>query len=138
MTGKTGRHPVELVAEVQSMELNLDYSGAYKLQLKDGSIVRADFAAEQWSILEGMHNHGQHRIRIVGQGDYVDGRLQRIISIDLKKTQRVWLPEDPEEPTLLHIIKEIHKRYPQDAWDDVPTDLAQNMHHYLYGRPKVD
>jgi len=47
-------------------------------------------------------------------------------------------PEDPEEPTLLHLIKEIHKKYPQDDWDDIPTDAAKNLHYYLYGRPKVD
>ena len=25
---------------------------------------------------------------------------------------------------------------PPEAWDNVPTDLAQNLDHYLYGFPK--
>lgn len=138
MPEKTGQHPVEVVAEVQSMELNLDHSGAYKLLLKDGSIVHADFTALQWGSIEGMHNHGRYPIKFVGAGDYADGRLKRITSIDPPKTDRVRPPEDPGEPTLLHIIKEIHGKYPQDDWYDIPTDLAKNMHYYLYGRPKVD
>ena len=70
MTEKTGRHPVELVAEVKSMELNLDYSGAYKLQLKDGSSVLADFTAEQWSILQSKHKQGRFPLNIVGEGEF--------------------------------------------------------------------
>ena len=138
MPGKTGHHPVEIVAKVQSMELNLDYSGAYKLLLEDGSVIHADFTPTQWDHLQSMHNRGRYPIKFVGEGDYADGRLKRITSVDLPNTERVRPPVDPEMPTLLHRIKEIHKKYPQDDWDNVPTDLAKNLHHYLYGRPKVD
>lgn len=138
MTGKTGRHPIEVIAKVQSMELDLNHDGAYKLLLEDGSTVRADFTGSQWSILESLHHRGEFPLKIVGYGDFNDGSLQRIVTIDLKKTERVWPPEDPEEPTLLHRLAEIRKKYPQDDWYDVPSDLAKNVHHYLYGRPKVD
>lgn len=138
MTEKNGRHPVAVVAEVRSMELDLDHNGSYKLLLEDGSTVRAAFTASQWGILEGMHNHGKYSVKFVGEGYYADGQLQRIVNIDLKKTERVRLTEDPEMPTLLHVLAEIRKKYPQDDWDDIPTDAATNLHHYLYGRPKVD
>ena len=135
MTGKTGRHHVELVAEVKSMELNLDYSGAYKLQLKDGSIILADFTAEQWSILQSKHKQGRFPLNIVGEGEFADGRLQRIVNIDVLKTDRVMPPEDPEMPTLWHKISEISKSV---DWSGVPADGAKNLRHYLYGRAKVD
>jgi hypothetical protein len=138
MPVKNGQHPIEVVAKVQSMELDLDHNGVYKLLLEDGSTVHADFTALQWGSLEGMHNHGRYPIKFVGTGDYTDGLLKRITSVDLTKTHRVIPPEDPEEPTLLHLIREIHKKYPSEMWDNVPTDGAKNMHHYLYGRPKVD
>ena len=138
MSEQVGQHPIELVAKVKSIELNLDHSGAYRLLLEDGSTVPADFTASQWDSLESMHNRGRYKLNIVGTGDFADGRLQRVVSIDLGRTDRVMLPEDPEMPTLLHILKEIWKKYPQDTWDDVPTDAAKNLHHYLYGRPKVD
>lgn len=138
MPGKTGHHPVEVVAKVQSMELDVDRNGSYKLLLEDGSTVHADFTAAQWDSLESMHRRGEFALKIVGEGDFADDRLKRIVSIDLKKTDRVWPPEDPEMPTLLHVLNEIHKQFPQDDWDDIPTDAAKNLHYYLYGRPKVD
>ena len=138
MTKKNGLHPIEVIAEVQSMELDLNHDGSYKLLLEDGSTVRASFTGSQWGHIEGMHNHGRYSIKIVGQGDYADGRLERIVSIDLPKTHRVIPPEDPEMPTLLHLLAEIWKKYPQDDWDGVPTDAATNMHYYLYGRPKIE
>ena len=135
MPGKTGHHPVEVVAEVQSMELNLDYSGVYKLLLEDGSTIHADFTPTEWGHLQSMHNHGRYPIKFVGSGDYDDGQLKRITSVDLTKTHRVIPPEDPEEPTLWHKISEISKSV---DWSDVPTDGAKNLHHYLYGRAKAD
>ncbi len=35
-------------------------------------------------------------------------------------------------------ITEMHKSMPADAWDDIPTDLAKNKKHYLYGHPKEE
>jgi predicted DNA-binding antitoxin AbrB/MazE fold protein len=33
-------------------------------------------------------------------------------------------------------VSELHEAMPPDAWDDLPTDLARNKKHYLYGHPK--
>lgn len=33
-------------------------------------------------------------------------------------------------------VKELHRDIPQDAWDVLPSDLAKNKKHYLYGHPK--
>ena len=35
-------------------------------------------------------------------------------------------------------VAEIHKSMPPGAWDDLPTDLAKNKKHYLYGHPKEE
>ena len=135
MPVKNGQHSVEVVAKVQSMELNLDYSGSYKLQLEDGSTVHADFTASQWASLESEHNRGMYNIKLVGTGEYADGHLKRITSIELPQTERVLPPEDPEMPTIWHRISEISKSV---DWSDVPTDGAKNLHYYLYGRARVD
>ena len=135
MPGKTGHHPIEVIAKVQSIEMDVNRNGAYKLLLEDGSTVHADFTASQWDSLESMHRRGEFALKIVGEGDFTEDRLRRIVSIDLKNTDRVWPPEDPEMPTLWHRISEISKSV---DWSDVPTDGAKNLHHYLYGRAKVD
>jgi Arc/MetJ-type ribon-helix-helix transcriptional regulator len=35
-------------------------------------------------------------------------------------------------------IVAIGQDVPREAWDTVPTDLATNLDHYLYGSPKVE
>ena len=132
---KNGLHPVEVVAEVKSMEINLDYSGAYRLVLEDGSKMLADFAPSQSGFIESKHNKGRYKVKIVGMGDYADGQLQRIVSIDVLKTDRVRPPRDPNAPTLMDKIDEINK---YADWSGVPTDGAKNMHYYLYGRPRIE
>ena len=39
---------------------------------------------------------------------------------------------------LVEKIDKLRESYPPDMWDDVPTDLAKNKKHYLYGHPKVE
>ena len=39
---------------------------------------------------------------------------------------------------MLDRVNELHDALPPGAWDHVPTDLAMNKDHYLYGHPKVD
>jgi len=38
--------------------------------------------------------------------------------------------------TILDKIDEIVKQVPEEAWDRVPTDGAEQHDHYLYGAPK--
>ena len=33
-------------------------------------------------------------------------------------------------------VLEMQKEIPPEAWDALPTDLAKNKKHYLYGHPK--
>lgn len=133
---KTGRCPVELVAQVQSMELDLNHDGSYRLLLEDGSTIIADFTAPQWAHIEGMHNHGKYSVKIVGEGDYADGRLRRIVSIDLKKTERVIPPRDPNERPFWEYWVEASKRIPEEELAKIPPDFSRNLDHYLYGAPK--
>ena len=44
-------------------------------------------------------------------------------------------------PGLLGIVdkvNELHQSMPEDAWDDVPTDLAKNKKHHLHGHPREE
>ena len=35
-------------------------------------------------------------------------------------------------------VLEMQKEIPPEAWGDLPTDLAKNKKHYLYGHPKEE
>ena len=136
MPGKTGHQPIEVVAEVKSIELNLDHSGAYKLQLEDGSTIHADFTPSQWGHLEGMHNHGRYAIKFIGIGDYADGHLKRITGINLLETERVIPPQDLERRPFWEYWVEAGKLIPEEELSKIPPDFSKNLDHYLYGAPK--
>ena len=138
MPGKSGHHSVEVVAKVQSMELNLDYSGTYKLLLEDGSIIHADFTPTEWGHLQSMHNRGRYSIKFVGMGDYADGVLQRITGINLLATERVIPPQDSNQRPFWEYWVEAGKRIPDEELAKIPPDFSYNLDHYLYGAPKRD
>jgi len=42
-----------------------------------------------------------------------------------------------DETPIWETIAEIGKKIPEEEWAGVPTDLARNLEHYLYGSPKA-
>ncbi|MGA3372782.1 MAG: type II toxin-antitoxin system ParD family antitoxin [Terracidiphilus sp.] len=43
----------------------------------------------------------------------------------------------PNEPPIWETIVKIGKKIPEEEWAGIPTDLARNLDHYLYGSPKA-
>ena len=41
-----------------------------------------------------------------------------------------------ESESLLELIDRLHREFPDDPSDNLPTDMAENYKHYLYGWPK--
>lgn len=39
---------------------------------------------------------------------------------------------------IVEMIDKMRETYPPDTWDGLPTDLAKNKKHYLYGHPKEE
>lgn len=56
--------------------------------------------------------------------------------------QSVTLEEADAELTtgeyILQLAKKFHDSIPPEEWAKIPTDLAINHDHYLYGAPKVE
>ena len=83
---------------------------------------------------------------------YANGVLTPLEPLDLDEGKEVMLSiEDTETPVqdapsirqrpgaAIHrgIVRgDSRSSVPPDAWDDLPTDLAKNKKHYLYGHPK--
>lgn len=43
---------------------------------------------------------------------------------------------NPKKLTLMQKIDAIRSRVPDEAWEKLPVDGAENLDHYLYGHPK--
>jgi predicted XRE-type DNA-binding protein len=82
------------------------------------------------------------RLRDAQLGDF---SIDRLIDILNRFSQRVgvYVTRAPTEvPTdhrpILEKIAEITASVPPEEWEKLPTDLAANHDHYLYGAPKRD
>ena len=73
---------------------------------------------------------------------YENGVLTPLEPLDLEEGKEVVVSvEEAPKRGLAAIAErstEIHKSMPPDVWDDLPTDLAKNKKHYLYGYPKEE
>ena len=43
---------------------------------------------------------------------------------------------ETEHQTIWDMVKHIIEEVPKEAWDELPTDGATNVDHYLYGHQK--
>lgn len=79
--------------------------------------------------------------RFASESDVVDEALGLL---EQRERQRVEMPkpaDNPVESTPAHkpiweVIQEISATVPDEVWDTVPTDLAAQHDHYIYGTPK--
>ena len=46
------------------------------------------------------------------------------------------LSNGPE--SIPQLFERLRNSVPPDTWDDLPTDLAKNKKHYLYGHPREE
>ena len=81
---------------------------------------------------------------------YEDGVLQPLEPLDLDEGREVTVsiedaappqpngapPTEARQETLAEMFERYEKSVPPGTWDDVPSDLAMNKKHYLYGHPK--
>ncbi len=68
---------------------------------------------------------------------------EKMQSFPIEKQQKVLefvesieATEEPKRQSLLDKLEVISKRVPDEVWEQLPTDGAENIDHYLYGAPK--
>ena len=69
--------------------------------------------------------------------------VEKMQTFPIEKQQKVLefveLIEETEKPkgqSLLDKLEAISKQVPDEVWEKLPTDGAENIDHYLYGAPK--
>jgi len=130
---------VDLVGEVWMAGVKASEGGSFKILLKDGTFVTGGFTTEDESRITGaLHNRKSVRLRVHGLGEFdSSGQLRRIVRIEhCEECPLGEQPFDPEAPPIWEVIAGIGESIPDEEWRKVPTDLALNLDHYLYGIPK--
>ncbi len=73
---------------------------------------------------------------------YANGVLTPLEPLNLADGCEVTV--DVSEPPLrglaaiAEIARQLQRSIPDHTWDDLPTDLARNKKHYLYGHPREE
>jgi len=132
---------IDLVGEVRAAELRAHEGGSFTILLANGDAVSGFFTDEQEEeITEALHEHRQVRLKIKGVGEFeASGRLRKILRIDHFEERSVGeIPFDQHARPIWEVIAEIGQSVPEEDWNKVPTDIAENLHHYLYGDPRED
>jgi hypothetical protein len=133
--------PYEAEAEIEGEVLAADIRlGRCQLWLDEKTGVAVNFIPElEDSITSALKDHHTCHLYIKGRGEYSpQGKLQRITEI----TECLIKPVS--EPTLLNlmappieeILSDLANEIPEEEWDKLPSDLTDNLDHYLYGTPK--
>jgi len=127
---------VEIVGEVRSADVD---QRNFAIRDATGVKIPAKFRPEhEAEITDALHDHASCRIAVTGVGEFSarDGSLRRILRVD--DLERRAAPAEDEfddsAPPLWQVVVDIGASLPAEEWDRVPTDLASNLDHYLYGR----
>ena len=149
-----------IAVEVQILD-KVDALGWNKVRYTDFGDTLSD-ARQQWltpdhpSLDVIRHIAGRFQVELSGEdcaltceGSGGSGQLEEIILAIVAVSGFIEPQRDPEQTTLnqfsnagaslLKMFEKIHKAHPEATDDDtVPSDLAKNYKHYLYGFPKEE
>ena len=117
----------------------VDLAGSFLLRLADGTKVPAKFSSDQEALVtEALRDHESRRLRVKGKAEFLpDGKLKSILSISGLTIHPVGAQDfDPNAPPIWEVVAQIGASAPAEEWAKVPTDLAKNLDHYLYGSAK--
>lgn len=113
----------------------------FTLRLDDGAKVSGKFDSQYEDLItDALREHASRRLHVQGAGRFLsaNGHLDRITRVDSL------VVEAPGEETYDSTVKpiweqiiEIGATVPDEVWDQLPTDLAANLDHYLYGEGRL-
>jgi hypothetical protein len=128
--------PVSVSGEIRAADLD---RGTFVLRLSDGARVRAVFSPAQEALITGaLREHASRRLHLRGRGELQrNGKLKRVVSVkELHVKPAREKRFDKNARPIWEIAEEIAATVPAAEWEKLPTDLAANYKHYLYGAPK--
>jgi hypothetical protein len=140
MPEQTYQEKIDLSGEVRATDLD---GGMFTLRIEDGSKVEGGrFTKDQErKVTEALKEHETKRLRVIGVGEFdmSSRKLKKIVeTLDVDAVPAETLMYDGNVPPIWEEIAKLGKQVSEKDWAKVPTDLAKNLDHYLYGGDKED
>ncbi|MBT9132891.1 MAG: hypothetical protein DDT32_02229 [Syntrophomonadaceae bacterium] len=111
----------------------------FQLWVDDRTGVTIPFSKEEEDeVTTALKEHHSRRVRVKGQGEFSpQGKPLRIMQVsDLQVLPVGETPFDISARSIWEEIAEIAESIPREEWDKLPSDLTDNLDHYIYGSPK--
>jgi len=126
---------VEISGEVFEADVK---KGRFQLWSGEDTPVIVVFTPEQEDqVTTALKEHKTARMFVKGSGEYSpQGKLLRVFQVDELRLTTSETHYDKSARPIVDILEELAKEIPQKEWDKLPSDLNDNLDHYLYGVPK--
>lgn len=133
-TEPTYEDVIDLTGEASMANIR---GGQFSISLDSGESLVGKFSPEQETlVLEALRRHREVRLRIrgIGEFNYADRSLRRIVRVDSAEIAAGGTPAyDEAARPIWEVVSEIGAQAPTEAWATVPRDLSERLDEYLYG-----
>jgi len=132
--------PQTTVVEVTGECLEADVrQRRFQIWLDPQTPVQATFdAAQEDLVTSALKDHHAVRIRVSGTADLSpQGKPSRFTSIESLQLVAAGTEDfDPSAPAVEEELSAIWADVPEAEWGRLPSDLTDNLDHYVYGTPE--
>jgi hypothetical protein len=111
----------------------------FQICLPAGSTVSVAFTeAQESNVTTALRDHRAVQLVVRGRGEYSPGgRLHRILHVDdLQIVQREQAAFDSSARSIEDVLSELAAQVPAEEWNALPSDLTDQLDHYIYGTSK--
>ena len=131
VSSRASQGEVDITGRVLQVDIR---TGTFEIWPDGEEKITAAFTEEQESkVLAALGRHSHSHTQVCGQGEYIDGKLKRIVKVDTIRTFLDKRPRDPNAPRIEDVIAERWSKIPQEELDRIPHDLIERLDYYLYG-----
>jgi len=124
---------VDLTGEVLEADI---HKGQFQLWIDETTHVEVPFTEEQeQKVTTALKEHRSVRIRVLGRGRFApSGKPLHVHEVqDLQVLSSEEWEFDPTARPIEDILEELASQVPPEEWNRLPSDLTDNLDHYLYG-----
>jgi hypothetical protein len=130
--------PYEDAFDVTGVVLEVDVRRQrFQLWLDETRSLPLVFQADQErTITHALQEHTSVRLHVAGRGRF-SGTGELVQIVEVASVSEVGLAsETAKAPSLLEAILAVSRKVPESEFERLPSDLSENLDHYIYGSPK--
>ena len=135
---KEGKYEDQVDVSGEVLEADVR-NGHFQLWLDENTSVKVSFSSEQEDLVtDALKNHRSILLQVKGRGKFSpQGKPENIEEVTELNLQAAGeIPFDKTARPIEDILMELANEIPEEERKKLPSDLSENLDHYLYGTPK--